>query len=132
MNFKKSLKRYSKGDFFTIESLETNKTISITRQELNLNLLTLREMICKDHTKFFRLILLLPGDINLNSGPTQISKTWTVFKKRGLHFVHLNINSLPSKIKENRQIANSTVIGLSETKLNKIIFDSTGSIQSTV
>ena len=78
---------------------------------MNLNLLTLREMICKDHTKFFRLIVLLPGDINLNSGPSQISKTWMVFKKRGLHFVHLNINSLPSKIEENRQIAkDSTVI----------------------
>ena len=56
---------------------------------------------------------------------------WSVFKKQGLHFVHLNINSLPSKIEENRQIAkdaNSTVIGLSETKLDKTIFDSTGSI----
>ena len=95
-----SLKRYSKGDFFTIESLKTNENISITRQELNLNLLTLREMNCKDHTKFFRLILLLSGDINLNPGPTQISKTWSVFKKRGLHFVHLNINSLPYKIED--------------------------------
>ena len=43
----------------------------------------------KDHTKFFRLILLLSGDMNLNPGPTQISETWSVFKKRGLHFVHL-------------------------------------------
>ena len=61
----KSLKRYSKGDFFTIESLKTNEKISITRQEFNLNLLTLREMNCKDHTKFFRLILLLSGNITL-------------------------------------------------------------------
>ena len=76
----KGLKWYSKGDFFTIESLKINESISITRQELNLNLLTLREMNCKDHTKFFRLILLLSGDINLNPGPTQISKTWSVFK----------------------------------------------------
>ena len=75
----------------------------------------------KDHTKLFRLILLLSGDIHLNPGPTKIS----IFKKRGLHFVHLNINSLPSKIEELRQIAkdtNSAVIGLSETKLDKTIF----------
>ena len=81
----------------------------------------------RDHTKFFRLILLLSGDINLNPGPTQIPKTWSVFRGRGLHFVHLNINSLPSKIEELRQIAkdtNSAVIGLSETKLDKTIFDS--------
>ena len=123
----KSLKKYSKGDFFTIESLKTNEKISIARQECNLTLVTLREMNYRDHTKFFRLILLLSGDINLNPGPTQIPKTWSVFKKRGLHFVHLNINSLPSKIEELRQIAkdtNSAVIGLSETKLDKTIFDS--------
>ena len=94
---------------------------------MNLNLLTVREMNYKDHTKFFRLILLLSGDINLNPGPTQILETWLVFKKRGLHFVHLNINSLSSKTEELRQIAkntNSAVIGLSETKLDKTIFDS--------
>ena len=94
---------------------------------MNLNLLTLREMNYKDHTKIFRLILLLSGDINLNPGLTQISETWSVFKKRGLDFVYININSLPSKIEELRQIAkntNSAVIGLSETKLDKTIFDS--------
>ena len=80
------------------------------------------------------LILLLSGDINLNPGPTQISRSWSIFKKRGLHFiVHLNINSLPYKIEELRQIAkdtNSVVIGLSETKLDKTIFDSEVSISN--
>ena len=77
------------------------------------------------------MVLLLCGDINLNPGPTQISETWSVFKKRGFHFIHLNINSLPSKTEELRQIAkdtNSAVIGLSKTKLDKIIFDSELSI----
>ena len=77
------------------------------------------------------MILLLSGDINLNPSPTQISKTWSIFKKRGLHFIHLNINSLPSEIEELRQIAkdtNSAVTGLSETKLDKTIFDSEISI----
>ena len=127
----KGLKKYSKGESFTIESLKINENISTIKQEMNLNLLTLREMNYKDHTNSFRLILLLSGDINLNPGPTQISETWSVFKKRGLHFVHLNINSLPSKIEELRQIAkntNSAVIGLSKTKLDKIIFDSEVSV----
>ena len=125
------MKKYSKGDFFTTEPLKTNEKISIARQEYNPTLVTLREMNYRDHTKFFMLILLLSRDINLNPGPTQISKTWSVFKKRGLHFVHLDINSLPSKIEEFRQIAkdtNSAVIGLSETKLDKTIFDSEISI----
>ena len=98
---------------------------------MNLNLLTQRETNYKDHTKFFRLILLLSGDINLNPGLTQISETWSVFKKQELHFVHLNINSLPSKIEELRQIAKNTnlaVIGLSETKLDRTTFDSEVSI----
>ena len=100
---------------------------------MNLNLLTLREINYKDHTKFFRLTLLLSGDINLNPAPNQISETWSVFKNRGLHFVHLNINSLSSKIEELRQIAkntNSAVTGLSETKLDKTIFDSEVSISN--
>ena len=91
--FQKSLKKHSKEDFFTVESLKTNEKISIARQEFNLNLLILRKMNYKDHTNFFRLILLLSGDINLKSGPTQILKTSLVFKKRGLHFVYLNIKS---------------------------------------
>ena len=98
----KSVKSTVKDTFVTIESLKINENIFTTRQELNLNLLTLKEMNCKDHAEFFRFILLLYGDINLNPGPTQISKTWSVFKKRGLHFVHLNIKSLPSKIEELR------------------------------
>ena len=115
----KGLKKHSKEEFFTIESLKINENISTIKQEMNLSLLTLREMNYKDHTKFFRLILLLSGDINLNPGATQISKTCSVFKKQGLHFVHLNINSFLSKIEELRQITkntNSAVIGLSETK----------------
>ena len=81
----------------------------------------------KDHIKFFRLILLLSRDINLNPGPTQTSESRSAFKKRGLYFVHLNINGLPSNTEELRQIAkdtNSAVIRLSVTILDKTIFDS--------
>ena len=131
----KILKKDSKGDFFTVESLKTNEKVSIARQEFNLNLLILREMNYNDHKTFFRLILLLSGDINVNPGPTQIPKTWSVFKKRGLHFVHLNINSFPYKIEELGQITkdtNSAVTGLSETKLDKTIFDSEISIPNYI
>ena len=44
------------------------------------------------------------------------------FKKRGLHFLHLNINSLLLKIDELRLIvknSNATVIGITESKLDK-------------
>ena len=52
---------------------------------------------------------------------------WNIFQKRGMHFIHLNINSILPKIDEIRYIAkltNATVIGLSETKLDNAVFSS--------
>ena len=75
------------------------------------------------HQSYFRIILLLSVDINLNPGPNAdvlpFSKEsfyndesrifsgsddgnlnfeeWAVFKKKGVHFVHININSLLPK-----------------------------------
>ena len=55
--------------------------------------------------------------------------THETYFKRGMHFIHLNINSLPSKRDEIRYIAqltNATVIGSSETKLeNTVLSDNT-------
>ena len=45
----------------------------------------------------------------------------SVFNSRGLHFIHLNINSLLPKIDELRNIAklsNAAVIGIGESKLD--------------
>ena len=49
------------------------------------------------------------------------------FRKKGLHSLHLNIDSLLSKIDELSLIAqkaNATVIGISETKLDRSALDS--------
>ena len=49
-----------------------------------------------------------------------------IFKKRGIHIIHLNINSILSKIEELRQIAlksKITVIGISESKLDSTVTD---------
>ena len=51
----------------------------------------------------------------------------TTRQKKGLHFLHININSLLSKKDEIRCIANKTksaVIGITETKLNHTVPDS--------
>ena len=45
---------------------------------------------------------------------------WDVFKKGGMRFIHLNVNSLLPKTDEVHYIANITnpsVIGINETKL---------------
>ena len=78
------------------------------------------------HKSYIRIILLLSGDINLNPGPnvdvlpvsnesfpndeSQIFSSgddgnlnfekWAIFKKKGLHFVYISINSLLSNIDE--------------------------------
>ena len=77
------------------------------------------------------MLLLLSGDISLNLGPVhqdtlQCLNEWNVFKNRGLHFIHLNINSLLPKIDELRYITKSTnaaVIGICESKLDASVLD---------
>ena len=55
------------------------------------------------------------------------TNTWQPFKIRGLHIMHLNINSLLNKIHELRSIAqksNPTVIGITESKIDNTVLDS--------
>ena len=51
---------------------------------------------------------------------------WNVFKKCGLHLIHLNISSLLSKIDELRAIAKKSraiVTGITESKLDETVLD---------
>ena len=51
---------------------------------------------------------------------------FTVFGKRGLHFIHLNINSILTKIDELRLIAfksHAAVIGITESKIDDTVLD---------
>ena len=77
------------------------------------------------------MLPLLSGDISSNTGPSHINQTsdnneLNVFKARGFHFIHININSLFAKIEELCRIAgqsNAAAIGISESKLDNSIFD---------
>ena len=78
------------------------------------------------------MLLLLSGDISLNSGLIYGSQQhncdqWAVFKKRGLYFVLITINTLLSKIDEHWYIAKlseAAVIGISELKLDDSVLSS--------
>ena len=51
---------------------------------------------------------------------------WKVFSKRGLHLIHLNMNSILSKINELRIVAKkskASVVGITEPKLDKAVLD---------
>ena len=74
---------------------------------MNFILFTIYYSKCKNQAKYFTLILLLSGDISLNSGPPHNSQTrdglsCNVFDKKGLHFLHINVNSPLPKIDEIR------------------------------
>ena len=82
------------------------------------------------------MLLLLSGDISLNPGPTPISVSqsfWKPFENKGLHFLHLNINSILPKLDELKTIAGNTkaaIIGITESKVDNSISDSEVEIQS--
>ena len=85
----------------------------------------------KVNAQFLKNILLLSGDISLNPGPYQEhqmnnEEICSPFKKRGIHFLLVNVNSLLPKINELRHIAKTTnvsVIGISETKLDASVLN---------
>ena len=75
-------------------------------------------------------MLLLLYDISLNPGPTpnSISQSfWKPFENKGLHFLHLNINSILPKLNELKTMAGNTkvvIIGITESKVDNSISDS--------
>ena len=72
---------------------------------------------CGDYFHYY------PNSLSENENKNE----WNVFKKRGMHFTHININSLLSKIDEVCCIANITnasITGISETKLDETIWSS--------
>ena len=95
-------------EFFLIESIKICNDLNNENLYLCLQLNCLNQIKChKNHFLYLKLILLLAGDISLNPGPTQndhLKEKWKIFRNRGLHFIHLNINSLLPKIDELRKI----------------------------
>ena len=149
--------------------------IAICKLQIEKNIL--RKLLSQDalskvhlnkYGSYFKFILLLSGDINLNPGPTTPKRndilwelfpfhkcsfstermdyqldplsvvsndTSIIFQNWGMHFIHLNKNSLLPKIDEIRYIVkltNAAVIGLSETKLDNIILSSELKIEGYV
>ena len=85
----------------------------------------------KNNYLHLKMLLILSGDINLNTGPVNRHQIkdhkFEEFTRKWLHFIHLNINSLLPKLDELRYIAknsNAAVIGISETKLDSTVSDS--------
>ena len=100
-----TLKNISTSEFFTYGSIKASNFASMFCFNRELNLFCFSNPRYRNNKTYFRLLLLLSGDICLNPGPINGSQQhkydqWAVFKKRGLHFVHININSFLTKIDE--------------------------------
>ena len=84
----------------------------------------------------YHLLILLSGDISLNTGPNQLPDNddkFEPFRKRGLHFLHINVNSLLSKIDELRDVVCHTkpaIVGITESKLHSSVSDQEVNISS--
>ena len=79
----------------------------------------------KKSLKFYQFLILLSGDTSLTPGPNQdlhdIEDTFEPFRKRCLHFLHINVNSFLSKIDELRDIVGHTkpaILEITESKLD--------------
>ena len=121
----------SKHDFFLFYYIDTCKNIQSLETQLTINHFSISKLRYKNLNFFSRLLLLLSGDISLNPGPVhqgtlQCSNELNVFKNKGLHFIHLNINRLWLKIEELRFIEKCTnvpVKGICEFKLDASVLE---------
>ena len=125
-----SLQKCSTNEFFNLETITLCHYIQHITLHQNLVCLAITNIKYKDYDSFYQFFLLLSGDVSLHPGPVQISlavivNIWEPLKK-GVHFLHININSLLSKIDELKCIANKTkgtIIGITESKLDHTVPD---------
>ena len=116
----------SRSHFFTIELINNFEYLHTSHLHSQLIFLSVSQLMYRNYNSHYRLLLLLAGDISFNPGPFHNLQPldhneWNIFKHRGIHFLHLSINSLLSKIDELRHIArltNAAVIGISESKVD--------------
>ena len=124
---KYDLKCFPNSEFFSIEVIKITSDVSSAEMHMNychfaLNNLSFKR---KKSLKFYQFLILLSGDLSLNPGPNQnlhdIKDKFEPFRKRGLHFLHVNVNSLLSKIDELKDIVGHTkpaILGITESKLD--------------
>ena len=115
------LKTYSKTEFYTIIKLQEN--LGNINRNSTLAYFAMSKLRNKSihFRKFYQILILLSGDVSLNPGPSQMQlnddKILKPLITRGLHFCHLNVNSLLSKIDNIRDISNRikpAVLGITE------------------
>ena len=124
-----SIHNSPKKFFFSYETIKELDQLNNFFAKSNSYLFATAKLKYRCYPLFLQMLLLLSGDISPNPGPRETSgdKIWEPFKKRGLHLLHININSLLPKIDELRSITLKTspaILGVTETKLDDSIQNS--------
>ena len=121
-----------KIEVFTLKYFNANNKLHEAFLSSQFTVLTISKLKQINNKSFYRLLIILSGDISLNPGPVckhQLLNTteWDIFITKSLHLMHLKISSLLPKIDELRHTAslsNAAVVGISESKLDKSITNS--------
>ena len=126
------IKVFNKIQFFTIEFIHTCDDLITFHFNYLCKFHTIPKLKRMNNKSFLRILLILSGDISLNPGPVYNNQSlhsneWNVFRSKGIHLIHLNVNSFLPKIDEICYIAERTkaaVIGITESKLDESVFQS--------
>ena len=107
------IKVFNKIQFFTLEFIHTCDDLISFRFKYLCKFHTIPKLKRMNNKSFLRVLLILSGDISLNPGPVYNNQSLhsnegNVFKSKGIHLIHLNVNSLLPKIDEIRYIAEHT------------------------
>ena len=128
-----NVKLCNRLQFYSPDYIRTSNELHKGCLLFQFSILTISKLkAINNYKSFYRLILILSGDISLNPEPVYNHhppnlKEWDKFKIKGLYLLHLNSNSLLSKTDEVRDIvklSNAAVIGTTESKLDNCILDS--------
>ena len=88
----------STSEIFTYESIDACNLLHTSHLHNAFAFLVLSKFKHRNKHSFFKLLLLLPGDIRLNPGPSHMNQPsgnneWNIFEARGLHFIHINVRN---------------------------------------
>ena len=106
--------------FFSVEVLDLCNRLHDSYHHYQDYFIAISVLKYQNYSKFYKMLLLLSGDINF-------PVFWKPFENKGLHFLHLNIDSILPKFDELKTIAGNTkatIIGITKSKVDNSISDS--------
>ena len=130
-DFFNDVRTCTRSEFFAFEFMNLCDDLQFLVTRMNSTFYSVSRHKYRNLNSYFHLLILLSGNISLKPGPDhqhklQCLNEWNIFKSRGLHFIHLNINSLLPKTEELHIIGKSTnaaIIDISESKLDEFVWE---------